>query len=1307
MYQDQDGLIWFLSNSGLLRYDGASLSPVVSDPVDLNSLSSNQTKYVLQDDKGTFWITTRKGGLNAYHPQTNTFTHYRHDAEDPSTLSTDDLFFLEKDEAGKLWIGSTAGMNVFDPATESVVRMKPRPGQPGALQGAPFSPIAIQDGKVYVLTTAGFEYYDQKSERWHYFPLQNANGDTLQSGVNNTYAIFTSLCMDHRGQLWMGMPGHDGLWTFQIKTQKLERIDRRITGDVPIHSPHSIIKDQSGRLWIASGDCIWRLSANRQKARKYFAIDIEQRDTLRRIHTLFEDRDGSIWMPSNSKSGVYFFNPAQEREQLVAMPDYSDPPLSTSRILFEQQNTLWLATNRGLLRFDPTSGSMDQPVKMEDCHFATELDERHLILCGSRGLFVFDRNTERHWPVRLGKAKARPFPTTTYAALDQDGDLWVSTWGEGLYRLPRQHFDIRTGMATNFEQWSYQPSNPNSLPSNLLAGIAVDAENTVWVAGAENGLNAIDKTTGKVRRFLYEQGRQHGISANYTWGLLIDKQGDIWISRGTKTLERFDPETAHFKTFSVADGLPDYGIANMALDSAGMIWLNQNQAVSCVNPYNGNIHIIPQTVVSKPYNEAIAVHPKTGEVYFASYKELRKFDPSTLSILERNPSPILLSGVSKLSTEGDGAMVTLPEHQWKGKRLSLAHRENTLEVSFALLDYRHPRSIQYEYALTPAGQTPKWVSTAGKNTVRFANLAPGRYLFSVKGRNGYGIWTDEPATLTILIHPPWWATWWAYAAYTTIGILILLGLRRYDLSRKLAAAEARRLRELDEFKNRFFTNITHEFRTPLTVILGTSDQLETKAGQPLQGKLGLIRRNGEHLLRLINQILDLSKLESDTLRINYVQGDIIPFLRYIAESLQSLAENQGVGLYTDMDTQGLVMDYDPERLLQIVYNLLSNAIKFTPAGGEVRMQAVVLEKRLKLRVSDTGIGLAEEDLPYIFDRYYQAKHTRENNMGGTGIGLALTRELVETMGGSIQVKSAPGQGTTFTLLLPITQQATVTAPPLIQPLGRTEKPPAPNGQAASTAHQILLVEDNPDVAEYLRDCLRPHYQLDFAPNGRIGIEKALESVPDLIVSDVMMPEKDGFEVCESLKNDLRTSHIPIVLLTAKAEVEHRIAGLQRGADAYLAKPFHEAELRATLDNLIELRRKLQLKFQQERPQSVEGSKPPVQPPSATEAIEEAFLQKVRDIIQTHLDDTAFTVEALSQQLSMSPRQLHRKLTALTDQTPSAIIRDTRLAKAKSMLETTDKNVSEVAYATGFDDPKYFSRVFKKAYGLPPSKVGRR
>ena len=583
------------------------------------------------------------------------------------------------------------------------------------------------------------------------------------------------------------------------------------------------------------------------------------------------------------------------------------------------------------------------------------------------------------------------------------------------------------------------------------------------------------------------------------------------------------------------------------------------------------------------------------------------------------------------------------------------------------------------------------------------------------------MWNEQPIELTIVIRAPWYRTWWAYLTYVALLAGTAFLFYKNQLRRKLEHAEAERLKGLDEFKSRFFTNITHEFRTPLTVILGTNEQLvagsehwATDQERPVvKGKLNLIKRNGENLLRLINQILDLAKLESNTLKMNYVQGDVLSYLRYIAESLHSLANAQNVMLRVESDQAKIIMDYDPERLLQIVHNLLSNAIKFTPSGGKVILRAGLLNLQglvnLELHVTDTGAGIPLANLPHIFDRFYQADNLEKAKAGGTGIGLSLTRELVQAMGGKISVDSELGKGTTFIVKLPITNKASFieqeatsgflesSNPRILESSKLVPSKRDPRILESSTP-QLLLIEDNPDVVEYLAACLGENYQLDFAYNGRAGIEKALEIVPDLIISDVMMPEKDGFEVVETLKNDERTSHIPIVLLTAKATVEDRIAGLRRGADAYLAKPFREEELLVWVEQLIARRRLLQARYAR---LSAPDTAP--EPAAAELALEDSFMQKFRSVLEANYPNTEFSVDALCRELAMSRTQVHRKLSALTNRSTTEHINAFRLEKARELLLAGGLNVSEVAFQVGFNDPKYFSRLFSETFGQAPSE----
>jgi len=535
-------------------------------------------------------------------------------------------------------------------------------------------------------------------------------------------------------------------------------------------------------------------------------------------------------------------------------------------------------------------------------------------------------------------------------------------------------------------------------------------------------------------------------------------------------------------------------------------------------------------------------------------------------------------------------------------------------------------------------------------------------------------------------------------------------LKESRLIQEKKQLEAARLKELNEFKARFYTNITHEFRTPLTVIMGISENIRKH-----EEEKKLIQRNSQNLLRLINQLLDLSKLESGTLTLNKVHQNIIKYLQYLTESFYSNATQKDIRLVFHSEEEVLMMDYDEEKIQQIVYNLLSNALKFTGPGGKIIFLAGKVEVEgqpfLQLKVKDTGIGIPKEEIAYIFDRFYQVHATEHHPEGNSGIGLALTKELVELMNGQIEVKSQVGKGTTFTVYLPIEARA--------QPgteTGNDRKESAPEKRALQTAAvpaqaglpseipedeeapgtdalpYLLIIEDNADIITYIKSILKLNYKIHTARNGALGIEKAREIIPDIIISDVMMPEKNGYEVCDTLKQDERTSHIPIVLLTAKTTQADKVDGLKYGADAYLTKPFDKEELIVRLDKLVEMRQRLQERYARGTEASL----------TTEPSLDDLFLQKLRGYLQAELGNAGFGVSQLASAASMSQMQLYRKLKALTSKTPSQFIRSYRLQKALELLRKGELNISEIAYDVGFADPSYFSRVFHKEYGKSPS-----
>ncbi len=513
---------------------------------------------------------------------------------------------------------------------------------------------------------------------------------------------------------------------------------------------------------------------------------------------------------------------------------------------------------------------------------------------------------------------------------------------------------------------------------------------------------------------------------------------------------------------------------------------------------------------------------------------------------------------------------------------------------------------------------------------------------------------------------------------------------------KEAQLEVENLKKFDTIKNNFYTNITHEFRTPLTVIMGMNENIEGH-----QKEKRLIKRNSKNLLQLINQLLDLSKLESANLKLHKKQGDIIEYLQYLGESFSSMATDKGIQLTFYSEEEELLMDYDEVKIQHIIYNLLSNALKFTFEGGKVIMhlQKVIQEDQpfLKLIVRDTGIGIPKSQIAHIFDRFYQIDHA--NKESGTGIGLALVKDLVQLMDGEIEVKSQEGKGAVFTIYLPIetkfpldTETLTNAKSKIIANKTNSTATTAITKDATDLDLPILLIiEDNEDVVTYIQSLLDKQYTIYVAQNGQAGIEEAIRLVPDIIISDVMMPIKNGYEVCEALKKEERTDHIPIILLTAKSSQKDKIEGLKYGADAFLTKPFYKEELLLRIEQLVAIRQKLQQRY------AVDITTPTIDQP-----VENIFLTKILKSIEVHLDDATFSVPELAATLAMSKSQLYRKLKALTGETPSYYIRITRLKKGKELLQTTQMNISEIAYEVGFTDPNYFSRSFQQQFGKSPS-----
>ncbi len=537
--------------------------------------------------------------------------------------------------------------------------------------------------------------------------------------------------------------------------------------------------------------------------------------------------------------------------------------------------------------------------------------------------------------------------------------------------------------------------------------------------------------------------------------------------------------------------------------------------------------------------------------------------------------------------------------------------------------------------------------------------------------------------------------WWGVGGLIFLTAFLFLF---YRYRQKYLSREADRLKELDAFKTRLYTNITHEFRTPLTVILGMTKLIADNPSEWLHQGADAIRRNGRQLLDLVNQMLDLAKLESGTLSLHRRRGDLVLFLKYLTQAFQSFAAAKKIHLRFDSEPATLEMDFDPDKLTKVFSNLISNALKFTPEDGHIDIRITGGENQAEVRIADTGTGIPAAYLPYIFDRFYQGQHGSDRQAEGTGIGLTLAKELIHLMGGTITVKSSPGRGTEFTVLLPVQLETADRWNPVdSENAGADLALPTLENPVEEDLPVALIIEDNKDVVQYLSACLKNQYNLEIAFDGKRGIEKALELVPDIVISDVMMPEKDGFEVCSTLKQDLRTSHIPIVLLTARADKTSRMDGLEQGADVYLEKPFDQEELEVRLRKLIELRKRLREKYQA-------ADLDQVMPGKETDP-ELLFLKQLEQVVLANLDNDDFKVEPdLCRAMTMSRPQLYRKIKAIKDQSPSEFLRTVRMQRARQLLQRTGISVSEVARQVGFKEHSHFTQVYHTTFGETPSDM---
>jgi signal transduction histidine kinase/DNA-binding response OmpR family regulator/ligand-binding sensor domain-containing protein len=1294
-WQDDEGLMWIGTFSGIARYDGYQMKVYHPGYGNRDSLPSRDLPIFFQDREQRLWLglSYQDCPLYLYNPEVDQFEPFEFDTLSGKGLIPDfTVTSIIQDHFGRLLLGTLDGglfVLQFPEDPENDVQLTQYlhdPSDPYSLVDNSISGKMSADdqGNIWIPTEGGLCKWNPKTRQFKTLPF------TLfpEKKFGNRWCHTTLFTPPHT--MWVGTK-RNGL--LQIDTRN-DAIRYHLSDP---SSPYSydgtgifkIAKGENQTLWVLSnGYSYFNLYRMETTSGRFFPVRDRNYPNRQFVASeIFTDYSGNLWIGS-WQEGIFKFDPKQEQFQFLQFPkkDYLKTSPAITAVGEDHQGRIWLGTmENGIAAWNIDQQEFSEIYSSETfpAWFSNNpvfgLEEAapdHLFIGSHQGLLQLNPSTQALTKIsepeeRFGRLRIWPVDSTFWWATD--------FWGK-VFAL-----DPRSGLINH-------PIRPDLTVPSIVSFAYTDT--SIWIGDNQFGLFESDLENGKTRLYL----RKNGIHEIY-----IDSSGIAWLATHSAGLKALDIHTKQLIELP-EEMVEAIGLCRKILpDDEGMLWTITAQGIIQFDPKK---RVILQSYKASnwvqtdaPWYNQISVGKKLsdGRLIFGSASGALVFHPDSLK------------------TDTVQARIALTEFQLFNKPLSpgpnsplstiisrthsihLSHYQNDIALTFAATLFKNTATYRYRYRLTPLEK--EWVEAGARNTAYYTELEPGKYHFEVQTANAAGQWIESGRKLQLTISKPWWETWAARFVYVALLFVLIWIIYRILLQR----AEAKRLRELDALKTRLYTNITHEFRTPLTLILGLADQLKTNTSKQVQGATEVIERNGRQLLRMVNHLLELAKLDSGNLPLEPVQDDVIPYLKYLVDSFQSLATQKKIQLRFSSSPDQLILDFDPEKLQQIVSNLISNALKFTPENGEVELWLFQKNAGLyTIRITDTGVGIEQEELERIFDRFYQADSSMTRKAEGTGVGLSLTKELIRLMGGTISVESKLEKGATFTIQLPISNKAPIqpAGTPLRQfPNGErlTESPiPESPAQAEDARPMILIVEDNADVRNYIRACLQEFYRVEESANGLEGFQMAQSLVPDLIISDIMMPQLDGFELCRKVKQTELTGHIPVVLLTAKTDETSRLLGLELGAEAYLPKPFSKAELLIRIKKLLELRQQLKKVYQQMILQS---------PPETNEKSDpgQLFLQRVRQIIEEQLEENVVSVQELATQLGMGRTQLHRKFTQMTEYSPSRFIRLVQIQKARYLIEKTDHPVASVAYKCGFSDPDYFSKVFKQETGNTPSK----
>jgi len=1264
--EDTKGNLWIATNGGgVCRYDGTYITTFSEK----NGLANNNINCLLEDKNGNIWFGTRGSGICCYHPpeknEPGTLTHFT-PKEGINGTFINKIF---EDKNGDLWLGSnTAGVTYWkSPQRENKETLTHYTQQDGLFSNTIADINEDGEGNIWIATTGGACRYES--------PKNGQEGKVIQyifrKGFPNPPV--TKIVKDQKGNFWFGTYGEGAFQLINKKSQKDNNelfVQYTKVEGLSLNIIPSILEDKSGNVWLGTAGS--GISCIRSRMIKHMGEKEGLTDYP--INAMFEDRKGDVWF-GTAGDGLIIYSPGKKGSA---------------------GSSKQFTTKKGL----PSD-------------FITSVTEDHLgnkwLGTTDKGLCLYDGKSFTSFNTTSGLS-ANDISTIV---VDRNRNLWVGTFSRGISLIILEDF-IKSEKPT-FIQFTEK----EGLLDNSIRNLYEDSQGNIWVASKE-GFSRIEPGSNSREKKIIHYTEKEGLPSRFANTIIESKNKGMWFGTGVGVVQLSaakDTSSAKLIDYTNIRQGKTFIIKSIREDPAGNIWIASNYSLDFLfkdqdssRPYKQlklyrpdglkGTAFIPNSVLFDSDQQAWwGIESGGAEIVNLDDFEMNSIVPQpVLRGIEINDRYFDFRHIPD-SLSKNISFDSVPEFENYPLNLSLTYDYNSLKFYFSATQLTNEHRVGYSFRMK--GLNDHWSKTYWEPKVEFRSLPYGSYTFEVRAKGEPNEWS-EPFEYSFRIRPPWWYAWWAYVMYSVIGCTVIYSTYQFQLSRKLALADKKRLVELDRVKNRLYSNITHEFRTPLTLIHGPVTQALSKNINLEQKDIQSIHRQSERLQQLINQMLELQKLEAGVLKPNYTYGEIIQALRYLFGSFESWAREKFISMIFSSSLQEVYMDFDKEKLTQIISNLISNALKHTPRNGKLAMELSTSPSGdfLLINITDTGIGISEEDLPKVFDRFYQ---TKKAAVGGTGIGLALVKNLTELLGGTITVESKPDIGSTFKLALPITKHA----PKPIEGVYVSENfaKEVYDDESGFNVKQVvttgkpivLVVEDHPEVSQYIVSCLEPEFVAIVAMNGDDGIRMAQEHIPDLIISDVMMPGKDGFELCSILKTDIQTSHIPIILLTGRGDHEALISGIEHGADAYVVKPFDPDELKLRGKKLLELRTALSQYYRKHATTEV----PNVLGQSSPK--ENEFMKKIRGVVEEHINDSQFNMDMLSKYMAMSHPQLHRKITALTGESTGKFVRAVRLTKAKELLMNSDLTISEIAYETGFSEPGYFTKIFSKEFNMTPTE----